>query len=138
MKLKDILKDILDDEIGEPQSLEIIVTELKEAEDKISPGDVYVDKRTRDIFLVLSPLATKFGTKWQGVEFDFNPRYGEPFISAGSSTTVAEPKAFEGYKKSKFTGKQKKAIQKMLKDPENLDQLDRGGSSVKDIERYIR
>ena len=81
---------------------------IKEAEDKISPGDVYVDKRTRNIFLVLSSLATKFGTKWQGVEFDFNPRYGEPFISAGSSTTVAEPK--EGYKKSKFTGK---AIQKM-------------------------
>ena len=111
---------------------------IKEAEDKISPGDVYVDKRTRDIFLVLSPLATKFGTKWQGVEFDFNPRYGEPFISAGSSTTVAEPKAFEGYKKSKLTAKQKKAIQKMLKDPENLDQLDRARTSVKDIERYIR
>ena len=138
MKLKDILKDILDDEIGEPQSLEIIVTELKEAEDKISPGDVYVDKRTRNIFLVLSPLATKFGTKWQGVEFDFNPRYGDPYISAGSSTTVSEPKAFEGYKKSKFTGKQKKAIQKMLKDPENLDQLAKAGTKVKDIERYIR
>ena len=27
MKLKDILKDILEDEIREPQSLEIIVTE---------------------------------------------------------------------------------------------------------------
>ena len=33
MKLKDILKDILDDEIGEPQSLEIIVTELNERSD---------------------------------------------------------------------------------------------------------
>ena len=138
MKLKDILKDILDDEIGEPQSLEIIVTELKEAEDKISPGDVYVDKRTREIFLVLNPLATKFGRKWEGVQFDFNPRYGEPFISAGSSTTVPEPKAFEGYKKTKLTAKQKKAIQKMLKDPENLDQLARAGTKVKDIERYIR
>jgi len=31
-----------------------------------------------------------------------------------------------------------KAIKKMLKDPENLDQLDRAGSNVKDIERYIR
>ena len=30
MKLQDILKDILDDEIGEPQSVEIIVTELNE------------------------------------------------------------------------------------------------------------
>jgi hypothetical protein len=138
MKLQDILKDVLDDEIGEPQSVEVIVTELKEAEEKISPGDVYVDKRTRETFLVLTPLTTKFGTKWEGVEFDFNPRYGEPFISAGLSTTVAEPKAFEGYKKSKLTGKQKKAIQKMLKDPENLDQLDRAGSSVRDIERYIR
>ena len=126
MKLTNILDICLDAAI------------IREAKDKISPGDVYVDKRTRETFLVLNPLATKFGTKWQGVEFDFNPRYGEPFISAGSSTTVAEPKAFEGYKKSKLTGKQKKAIQKMLKDPENLDQLDRAGSNVKDIERYIK
>ena len=36
MKLQDILKDVLDDEIGEPQSVEVIVTELKEAEEKIS------------------------------------------------------------------------------------------------------
>ena len=33
MKLQDILKDILDDEIGEPQSVEIIVTELNERSD---------------------------------------------------------------------------------------------------------
>ena len=33
MKLQDILKDVLDDEIGEPQSVEIIVTELNERSD---------------------------------------------------------------------------------------------------------
>ena len=33
MKLQDILKDVLDDEIGEPQSVEVIVTELNERSD---------------------------------------------------------------------------------------------------------
>ena len=110
---------------------------IKEA-DETRPGDVYVDKRIGDIFLVLKPFPTKLGKKWDGVEFDFKSRYGEPYISAGSSTTVPEPFAFEGYKKTKLTAKQKKAIQKMLKDPENLDQLAKAGTKVKDIERYIR
>ena len=111
---------------------------IKEDDDPVREGDVYVNKRNGEVFLVLNPFLTKFGRKWSGVEFNFKPRYGNPYISAGSSTTVAEPKAFEGYKKTKLTAKQKKAIQKMLKDPENLDQLDRAGSKVKDIERYIR
>ena len=111
---------------------------IREAKDETRPGDVYVNKRNGEVFLVLNYLNTKFGRKWSGVEFNFKPRYGNPYISAGSSTTVAEPKAFEGYKKTKLTAKQKKAIQKMLKDPENLDQLDRAGTRVKDIERYIR
>ena len=110
---------------------------IKEA-DETRPGDVYVDKRNGEIFLVLHYINTKFGKKWDGVEFDFKPRYGDPYISAGSSLTVPEPKAFEGYKKKKLTAKQKKAIQKMLKDPENLDQLAKAGTKVKDIERYIR
>ena len=111
---------------------------IKEAKDETRPVDVYVDKRNGEIFLVLHYINTKFGKKWDGVEFNFKPSYGDPYISAGSSTTVPEPKAFEGYKKTKLTDKHNKAIKKMLKDPENLDQLDRAGSNVKDIERYVR
>ena len=111
---------------------------IYETKDETRPGDVYVDKRNGEVFLVLNYINTKFGKKWDGVEFNFKPRYGDPYISAGSSTTVPEPKAFEGYKKTKLTAKHKKAIQKMVKDPENLDQLDRAGTRVKDIERYIR
>ena len=114
------------------------LTNIIKEVDETRPGDVYVDKRNGEIFLVLRPLMTKFGRKWDGVEFNFKPRGGDPYISAGSSTTVPEPKAFEGHKKTKLTAKHKKAIKKMLKDPENLDQLDRAGSNVKDIERYIR
>ena len=126
MKLTNILDYWLDGDI------------IHEAKEDTRPGDVYVDKRNGEIFLVLKPLMTKFGRKWDGVEFNFKPRGGDPYISAGSSTTVPEPKAFEGHKKTKLTAKHKKAIKKMLKDPENLDQLDRAGSNVKDIERYIR
>jgi len=112
---------------------------IKEA-DETRPGDVYVDKRNGEVFLVLHPYPSKLGMKWDGVEFNLKPKgkWQEPYISAGSSTTVPEPKAFEGYKKTKLTAKQKKAIQKILKDPENLDSLDRAGTKVKDIERYIR
>ena len=126
MKLSSVLDYWLDGEI------------IHEAKDETRPGDVYVNKRNGEIFLVLNPYPSKLGMKWDGVEFNFKPRYGDPYISAGSSLTVPEPKAFEGHKKTKLTAKQKKAIQKMLKDPENLDQLDRAGTKVKYIERYIR
>ena len=42
------------------------------------------------------------------------------------------------YKKTKLTSKDKKAIQKILKDPESIDSLDQVGTKVKDIERYIK
>ena len=93
MKLTNILDYWLDGEI------------IREAKDETRPGDVYVDKRNGEIFLVLKPLMTKFGRKWDGVEFNFKPRYGDPYISACSSTTVPEPKAFEGHKKTKLTAK---------------------------------
>ena len=93
MKLTNILDYWLDGEI------------IREAKDETRPGDVYVDKRNGEIFLVLHYINTKFGKKWDGVEFDFKSRYGEPYISAGSSTTVPEPFAFEGYNKTKLTKK---------------------------------
>ena len=110
---------------------------IGEAEDPVREGDVFLNKRNGEILLIIGYMGTK-PRRWNGVEFNLKPRYGDPYISAGSSTTVPEPKAFEGHKKTKLTAKHKKAIKKMLKDPENLDQLDRAGSNVKDIERYIR
>ena len=109
---------------------------IKEA-DETRPGDVYVDKRIGDIFLVLKPFPTKLGKKWDGVEFMLKGKH-PPYISAGSSTTVAEPKAWDGYKKIKLASKDKKTIQKLLKDPENKAQLGRADTNIKDIERYIR
>ena len=38
----------------------------------------------------------------------------------------------------KLTSKDKKIIQKILKDPESVDRVGQVGTRVKDIERYIR
>ena len=46
--------------------------------------------------------------------------------------------AFKGYKKIKLTTKMKKQIQKILKDPEELDRIELSDTKVRDIERAIR
>ena len=115
-----------------------IIQEVKEKEE-VQPGNVYWSAREKgNLFLVLSPFMTKFGKKWDGVEFNLKPRYGEPHLSSGAVTTVAGDDAFAGYKETKLTAKMKKMIQKILKDPEDLERLDRAGTRVKDIERFIR
>ena len=113
------------------------LTSILEAADDTRPGDTYQNKRTGEIFLVLGSFKSDFGTKWDGVEFQLKSK-NPPYISAGSSTTVAEPKAWDGYKKIKLASKDKKTIQKLLKDPENRDQLNKAGTKLKDVERYIR
>ena len=114
------------------------LTSILEAADDTRPGDTYQNKRTGEIFLVLGSFKSDFGTKWDGVEFNLKPRYGEPHLSSGAVTTVAGDDAFAGYKETKLTAKMKKMIQKILKDPEDLERLDRAGTRVKDIERFIR
>ena len=113
------------------------LTNIINEADETKPGDVYVNKRSGEIFLVLGSFKSDFGTKWDGVEFMLKGKH-PPYISAGSSTTVAEPKAWDGYKKIKLASKDKKTIQKLLKDPENKAQLSRADTNVKDVERYIR
>ena len=46
------------------------LTSILEAADDTRPGDVYQNKRTGEIFLVLGPFQSDFGTKWDGVEFN--------------------------------------------------------------------
>ena len=113
------------------------LTSILEAADDTRPGDTYQNKRTGEIFLVLGSFKSDFGTKWDGVEFMLKGKH-PPYISAGSSTTVAEPKAWDGYKKIKLASKDKKTIQKLLKVPENKAQLSRADTNIKDVERYIR
>ena len=113
------------------------LTSILEAADDTRPGDVYQNKRTGEIFLVLEPFQSDFGRKWDGVEFNLKHKSGR-FVSAGAVTTPAEPKAFEGYKKIKLSAKDKKTIKELIKDPENIDQMSRADTNVKDVERYVR
>ena len=55
MKLTNILDYWLDGDI------------IHEAKDETRPGDVYVNKRNGEIFLVLNPYPSKLGMKWDGV-----------------------------------------------------------------------
>ena len=91
------------------------------------------------LFLILYPYTAAKGVKkWTGVEFQMKPNYGEPYLSSADVTTAGNEHAFKGYKKIKPTAKMKKQIQKILKDPEELDRLQNSSNRLKDIERYIR
>ena len=61
-----------------------------------------------------------------------------PYLASADVTTAGDDLAFKGYKKIKLTSKMKKQIQKILKDPEELDRIERSDTKVRDIERYIR
>ena len=92
-----------------------------------------------ELFILLSPYTAAKGVKkWTGVEFNFKPNYGDPYLVSADVTTAGDEQAFKGYKKTKITSKMKKQIQKILKDPEELDRIERSNTSVKEIERAIR
>ena len=109
---------------------------IKEADDPVREGDVYVNKRNGEILLIIGYMGTN-PRRWNGVEFNLKPRYGDPYLSSSSFTALWSLME-KVYKKTKLTSKDKKAIQKILKDPESIDSLDHVGTRVKDIERYIR
>jgi|TARA_B100001971_G_scaffold174530_1_gene167869 hypothetical protein len=52
------------------------LTSILEAADNTRPGDVYQNKRTGEIFLVLAPFQSDFGRKWDGVELGRHQRQG--------------------------------------------------------------
>ena len=110
---------------------------IYEVEDPVREGDVFLNKRNGEVLLITSYRGSKERRVWNGVEFNLKPRYGDPYLSSGSftSTWAAMEKM---YKKIKLTSKDKKIIQKILKDPESVDRLGQVGTRVKDIERYIR
>ena len=120
-----------------------LISLIKEAKDEeTSAGDVYtggfLDKG--EIVLMLQPKSAAHGTRWNGVKFQLQPKCGEPHVAAGGGS-VSEPVSFGKSKKIKLTAKMKKQIKTILTGPEsdeNLDRLDRAGTSVRDIERYIR
>ena len=103
-------------------------------------GDAFTTPREKGmVFIILYPYTAAQGVKkWTGVEFQLKPNYGDPYMGSPEVTTAGDELAFKGYKKIKLTSKMKIQIQKILKDPESLDQLDRAGTRVRDIERYIR
>ena len=91
------------------------------------------------MFIILYPYTAALGVKkWTGVEFQLKPNYGEPYMGSPEVTTAGDELAFKGYKKIKLTSKMKKQIQKILKDPEELDRLQSSSNRLKDIERAIR
>ena len=119
---------------------------IKEAKKEIDihreyePGEFFLNAREKGmLFLILYPYTAAKGVKkWTGVEFQMKPNYGEPYLSSADVTTAGNEHAFKGYKKIKINNKMKKQIQKILKDPEELDRIERSDTKLRDIERYIR
>ena len=103
-------------------------------------GDAFTSPREKGrVFIILYPFNAAQGVKkWTGVEFQMQPNYGEPYMSSAEVTTAGDDLAFKGYKKIKLTAKMKKQIQKILKDPEEIDRIERSDTKVRDIERAIR
>jgi|TARA_R110000824_G_scaffold4279_1_gene20294 hypothetical protein len=119
------------------------ITEAKKDVDihrEYEPGEFFLSAREKGmLFLILYPYTAAKGVKkWTGVEFQMKPNYGEPYLSSADVTTAGNEHAFKGYKKTKLTAKMKKQIQKILKDPEELDRIERSDTKLKDIERYVR
>ena len=119
--------------------------QLNEAKDgdihrEYEAGDAFKSVREKGmVFIILYPYTAAKGVKkWTGVEFQMQPNYGEPYMSSAQVTTAGDDLAFKGYKKIKLTAKMKKQIQKILKDPEELDRIERSDTKVRDIERAIR
>ena len=104
------------------------------------PGEAFTSSREKGmVFIILYPYTAAQGVKkWTGVEFQLKPNYGEPYMGSPEVTTAGDELAFKGYKKIKLTSKMKKQIQKILKDPEELDRLQNSSTRLKDIERAIR
>jgi len=135
-KQKEIIKQI--NVIRKRMGMPLMKEEAKE--ETVWSGDVFWSARSKgNLFLVLGLYTAARGDKkWDGVEFALKPKHGEPYLSAGRVTIGEDGITTMGYKKTNLTTKMKKQIQNILKDPETLDRLDRAGTRVKDIERYIR
>ena len=103
-------------------------------------GEAFTSSREKGVvFIILNPYTAAQGVKkWEGIEFKLKPNYGQPYLSSPEVTTAGDGLAFKGYKKIKLTSKMKKQIQKILKDPEELDRLENSSTRLKDIERAIR
>jgi hypothetical protein len=103
-------------------------------------GEFFLSAREKGmLFLILYPYTAAKGVKkWTGVEFQMKPNYGEPYLSSADVTTAGDEHAFKGYKKIKPTAKMKKQIQKILKDPEEIERIERSDTTIRDIERAIR
>ena len=103
-------------------------------------GEVFKSAREKGmVFIILYPYTAAKGVKkWTGVEFQLQPNYGAPYMSSADVTTAGDDLAFKGYKKIKLNNKMKKQIQKILKDPEEIDRIQNSDTSVRDIERAIR
>ena len=103
-------------------------------------GEAFTSSREKGVvFIILNPYTAAQGVKkWEGIEFQLKPNYGQPYLSSPEVTTAGDGLAFKGYKKIKLTSKMKKQFQKILKDPEELDRLQSSSNRLKDIERAIR
>ena len=123
--------------------LKTLLAEAKKEIDihrEYEPGAFFLSAREKGmLFLILYPYTAAKGVKkWTGVEFQMKPNYGEPYLSSADVTTAGNEYAFKGYKKIKPTAKMKKQIQKILKDPEEIERIERSDTTIRDIERAIR
>ena len=101
-------------------------------------GDAFTSPREKGrVFIILYPFNAAQGVKkWTGIEFVLGDRY--PYMASADVTTAGDEQAFKGYKKIKLTSKMKKQIQKILKDPEEVDRINNSDTKLRDVERAIR
>jgi hypothetical protein len=120
--------------------------EMDEAKEKTDihreyePGEFFWSPFEKGLlFLILYPYTAAKGVKkWTGPEFQMKSKYGDPYLSSADVTTAGDEHAFKGYKKIKPTAKMKKQIQKILKDPEEIERIERSDTKIRDIERYVK
>ena len=117
--------------------------QLNEAKDidihrEYEAGDAFTSPREKGrVFIILYPFNAAQGVKkWTGIEFVLGDFY--PYLASADVTTAGDDLAFKGYKKIKLTSKMKKQIQKILKDPEELDRIERSDTKLRVVERAIR
>ena len=101
---------------------------LKDLLTEVKPGDVYKDSGG-DILLIVKPFIRN---KWRFVNFNLQNR-----MVTGHGTTPE--KFFEDEKILKLSSSHKNTIKKILKNPEDIDYLEKDGTlKVKDVLKALK
>ena len=108
--------------------MDLGMIKLKDLLTEVKPGDVYKDSGG-DILLIVKPFIRN---KWRFVNFNLQNR-----MVTGHGTTPE--KFFEDEKILKLSSSHKNTIKKILKNPEDIDYLEKDGTlKVRDVLRALK